>query len=82
MFAEKDELCFSIPFLSGMAAFASPGAQVGATWAQQTESNGSKLQVGGGGQSSLAGRFGLAGGVMEITPTPPRLKSSRRYKSK
>ena len=64
-FLEKRGLYNSMPLCSGSATFASPGAQVAATWAQKSESNGPKLKSQGPGQSSLAGRFGLAGGVMQ-----------------
>ena len=37
---EKRDLYNSMPLCSGSATFASPGAQVGATWAQKSESSG------------------------------------------
>ena len=66
-------------------SLAAPGEQDGATWAEKSHPNGPKWprrgKSEGSGQSSLAGRFGLAVGAMEITATQPRLKSSRRAKS-
>ena len=46
-FFEKGDLCNSVPLCSRSVGFASPGAQVGATWPQKSEPNGPKLQVRG-----------------------------------
>jgi hypothetical protein len=84
-FSEKRDLSNSMPLSSGSATFASPGAQVGATWAQKSESNGPKLQVGG----ARTVKFGWSvrsclrsyGNGSQTAQTPPHLKSRRRYKS-
>jgi len=44
---ETRDLYNSMSFCSGSATFASPGAQVGGTWAQKSDPGGRKLQVRG-----------------------------------
>ena len=70
LYAEKLDLANSMPLLSGMAVCARPGDQVGATCAQKSHPIGPEWRRSGksegAGQSSLAGRFGLAVRVMEI----------------
>ena len=68
---DEEKLVFreSTPLSSGLASFAGPGVQVGATWAKKSHPNGPKWpgrgKSEGSGQSSLAGRFGLAVRVLE-----------------
>ena len=84
-FSEKRDLSNSMPLCSGSATFASPGAQVRATWAQKSESSGPKLQVRG----ARTVKFGWSvrscwrsyGNGSRIAQTPPHFKSGRRYKS-
>ena len=85
LYEEKSDSRGSTPLSSGLASFAGPGVQVGATWAQKSHPNGPKWPRRGKsewpGQSSLADQFSLAIRVMETAPPQPRLKSSQRSKS-
>ena len=60
-----------MPICSGIATFEGPATQLGATWAEKSSPMGPDwLPSGkseGSGQSSLAGRCGLAVNVMEPT---------------
>ena len=84
-FFDKRDLYNSMPVCSGSATFASPGAQVGATWAQKSESNGPKLHVGGARTVKFAwsvrSRWRSYANGSGTAPPPPDLKSRRRYKS-
>ena len=85
LYAEKLDFRISTPLKHGMLCFEGPGTQVGATWAEKSSTTGPEWprsgKSEGSGQSSLAGRFGLAVGAMEITATQPRLTSGRMAKS-
>ena len=81
-FSEKRDLSNSMPLSSGSATFASPGAQVRATWAQKSESSGPKLQVRGArtvkfGWSVWSCWWSYGNGSRPAQP-PPHVKSSRR----
>ena len=75
----------SMPLCSGIATFEGPATQLGATWAENSSPIGPewsrRVKSEGSGQSSLAGRFGLAVGAMEIIGTQPKTKPGRRAKS-
>ena len=84
-FSGISDLCISMPLSDGMATCAGPGVPVGATQAQKARPNGPKWLRSGKpewpGQSSLAGRFSRAVGVMETAgnrrkSAQPQVKSS------
>ena len=70
LYAEKLYFRISTPLPHGMLCFEGPGTQVGATWAEKSSPiepewrRSSKLE--GSGQSSLAGRLGLAVKLWEL----------------
>ena len=79
--AEKLDFVISTPLSNRSCLCAAPGEQDGATWAEKSHPNGPKWPRRGkseeSGQSSLAGRFGLAVNVMELTGNQPKVKSSQ-----
>ena len=70
LYAEKLDFRISTPLPHGMLCFEGPGTQVGATWAEKSSTTGPEWprsgKSEGAGQSSLAGRLGLAVRVMEL----------------
>ena len=85
IFQEKCDLCISMPLSKGIAVSAGPGRHVGAAWVQKSPRKAPKwtrrARSEQPGQSSLAGRLGLAVNVMERTGPQPRCKSGQRPKS-
>ncbi len=85
LYTEKLDFRISTPLPHGMLCFEGPGTQVGATWAEKSSPTGPACarrgKSEGSGQSSFAGRCGLAVKVMGTAGTQARLASSRRAKS-
>ena len=74
-----------MPLSNGIAVSAGPGGHVGAAWVQKSPRKAPKwtrrARSEQPGQSSLAGRLGLAVKVMEIIGNQPRSKPGQRPKS-
>ena len=85
LYAEKLHFRISTPLAHGMLCFEGPGTQVGATWAEKSSPPGPACarsgKSEGSGQSSFAGRCGLAVKVMETAGNQAGFASSRRAKS-
>ena len=85
LYEEKLDFRISTPLPHGMLCFEGPGTQVGATWTEKSRPIGPEwprsAKSEGSGQSSFAGRCGLAVKVMEIIGTQAGITSSRRAKS-
>ena len=85
LYEEKLDFRKSTPLPHGMLCFEGPGTQVGATWTEKSSTTGPEwprsCKSEGSGQSSWAGRIGLAAGAMEITRNQPGITSRRKAKS-
>ena len=74
---EKRELCISFLFSSGIPIFASPGAQVGATWAKKSGPNAPKVAS----QRDQGSKVCLVGSIllneMDRTANQPELSQGK-----